>query len=105
MLAQQVTEVRAVAEKRLHTTVAKAARRADPSLPGDLVATPKTPEGRRYSELERMRQPPTQTTGTAMKGALQRVEDIAAFQLGRLPRRRRGRLPHCRAPGNLWQPE
>ncbi len=31
-----------------------------------------------------MRQPPTRTTGTAMKAALQRVEDIAAFQLGRL---------------------
>ncbi|MFI1258675.1 Tn3 family transposase [Streptomyces netropsis] len=84
VLARQVSEVRAIAEKRLHTTVAKAARRADPALPGDLVATLKTPEGRRYSELERMRQPPTRTTGTAMKGALQRVEDIAAFQLGRL---------------------
>ncbi len=84
VLARQVSEVRTIAEKRLHTTVAKAARRADPALPGDLVATLKTPEGRRYSELERMRQPPTRTTGTAMKGALQRVEDIAAFQLGRL---------------------
>jgi TnpA family transposase len=84
VLARQVSEVRAIAEKRLHMTVAKAARRADPALPGDLVATLKTPEGRRYSELERMRQPPTRTTGTAMKGALQRVEDIAAFQLGRL---------------------
>ena len=31
-----------------------------------------------------MRRPPTRTTGTAMKAALQRVEDIAAFQLGRL---------------------
>ncbi|WP_308729113.1 matrixin family metalloprotease [Arthrobacter sp. MYb227] len=31
-----------------------------------------------------MRRPPTRTTGTAMKGALQRVEDIAAFGLGRL---------------------
>lgn len=29
-----------------------------------------------------MRRPPTRTTGTAMKAALQRVEDIAAFQLG-----------------------
>jgi hypothetical protein len=84
VLARQVSEVRVIAEKRLHTTVAKAARRADPALPGDLVATLKTLEGGRYSELERMRQPPTRTTGTAMKGALQRVEDIAAFQLGRL---------------------
>ncbi|MDJ0379899.1 hypothetical protein QMF80_03445 [Streptomyces sp. G-G2] len=81
VLARQVSEVRVIAEKRLHTTAAKAARRADPALPGDLVATLKTPEGSRCSELERMRQPPTRTTGTAMKGALQRVE---AFQLGRL---------------------
>jgi hypothetical protein len=55
VLARQVAEVRAVADKRLHTTVAKEVRRADAALPGDLVATLKTPEGRRYSELERMR--------------------------------------------------
>lgn len=84
VLARQVSEVRTIAEKRLHATVAKAALRADPTLPGDLVATLKTPEGTRYSELERMRRPPTRSTGTAMKGALQRVEDIAAFGLGRL---------------------
>ncbi|MEV8181407.1 DUF4158 domain-containing protein [Specibacter sp. NPDC078692] len=84
VLARQVSEVRAIAEKRLHATVAKAALRADPALPGNLVATLKTPEDTRYSELERMRRPPTRTTGTAMKGALQRVEDIAAFGLRRL---------------------
>lgn len=84
VLARHVSEVRTNAEKRLHATVAKAALRADPALPVDLVALQKTPEGTRYSELERMRRPPTRTTGTAMKGALQRVEDIAAFGLGRL---------------------
>lgn len=84
VLARQVSEVRAIAEKRLHTTVAKAAARADAALPGDLVATLKTPEGKRYSELERLRRPPTRTTGTAMKSALQRVDEISAFQLGRL---------------------
>jgi TnpA family transposase len=84
VLARQVAEVRAIADKRLHTTVAKEVRRADAALPGDLVATLKTPEGKRYSELERMRRPPTRTTGTAMKGALQRVDDIAAFQLGKV---------------------
>ncbi|MFJ7593138.1 hypothetical protein ACIQZO_38345 [Streptomyces sp. NPDC097617] len=45
----------AKAEEQLHATVARAARRADPALPGDLVATLKTPEGKRYSELERTR--------------------------------------------------
>nr|WP_234375755.1 DUF4158 domain-containing protein [Streptomyces sp. CB01373] len=84
VLARQVAEVRTIADRRLHVTVAKAARRADAALPGDLVATLKTPEGKRYSELERMRRPPTRTTGTAMKAALQRVDDIAAFQLGRV---------------------
>ncbi len=84
VLARQVSEVRTIAEQRLHATVAKAAHRADPALPGDLAALLKTPEGSRYSELERMRRPPTRSTGTAMKGSLQRVEDIAAFGMGRL---------------------
>lgn len=39
VLARQVSEVRTIADKRLHTTVAKTARRADAALPGDLVAT------------------------------------------------------------------
>jgi hypothetical protein len=39
MLARQVSEVRTVADKRLHATVAGAARRMDAALPGDLVAT------------------------------------------------------------------
>jgi hypothetical protein len=52
VLARQVSEARKVAEKRLYATVAEAARRADPALPGDLVAMLKTPEGRRFSELE-----------------------------------------------------
>lgn len=45
VLARQVSEVRKVAEKRLHATVAGAARRADPALPGDLAATLKTAGG------------------------------------------------------------
>ncbi|MGA6152067.1 DUF4158 domain-containing protein [Stenotrophomonas sp. NPDC087984] len=84
VLAREIAEVRRIAEERLHAMVAEEVRRADAALPGDLVATLKTPEGKRYSELERMRRPPTRTTGTAMKGALQRVDDIAAFQLGRV---------------------
>nr|WP_237276590.1 DUF4158 domain-containing protein [Streptomyces caniscabiei] len=52
-LVRQVAEVRTVAERRLYATVAGAARRADPSLPDDLVALLEVPEGRRVSELER----------------------------------------------------
>ncbi|GGW71573.1 hypothetical protein FHS32_004185 [Streptomyces albaduncus] len=84
VLARQVSEVRKVAEKRLHATVAGAARRADPALPGELVATLKTPEGARFSELERLRRPPTRTTGTAFARALERVDEVGAYRLGRL---------------------
>lgn len=84
VLARQVSEVRKVADQRLHATVAGAARRADAALPGDLVATLRTPEGSRFSELERLRRPPTRTTGTAFARALERVDEIGAFQLGRL---------------------
>ncbi|MCX4983925.1 DUF4158 domain-containing protein [Streptomyces sp. NBC_00572] len=82
--ARQVSEARTVVEKRLHATVAGAARRADPALPGDLVATLKAPEGSRFSELERLRRPPTRTTGTAFARALERMDEIGAYRLGRL---------------------
>lgn len=84
VLARQVSEARAVAERRLHTTVARAVRRADPSLPTALVSLLDVPEGARFSELERLRRPPTRSTGTAMARALERVEEIAAFRLGRV---------------------
>ncbi len=84
VLARQVSEVRRVAEKRLHATVAGSARRVDPALPDDLVATLKTPDGSRFSELERLRRPPTRTTGTAFARALERVDEIGAYRRGRL---------------------
>ncbi len=84
VLARKVSEVRTVAEKRLHATIARAAHRADAALPQDLVATLVTPEGARFSELERLRRPPTRTTGTAFARSLERVDEIAAFQLGRV---------------------
>ena len=77
--ARQVSEVRTVADKRLHDTVAGAARRVDAALPGDLVETLTTPEGSRFSELERLRRPPTRTTGTVFARALERVDEISAF--------------------------
>ncbi|GAA0899537.1 hypothetical protein GCM10009574_084450 [Streptomyces asiaticus] len=43
-----------------------------------------TPEGSRFSDLERLRRPPRRTTGTAFARALERVDEISAFQLGRL---------------------
>ncbi|WP_436771318.1 Tn3 family transposase [Yinghuangia sp. YIM S09857] len=84
VLARQVSEVRVIAEARLHATVARAARRADPALPGDLVALLETPAGKRYSHLELLRRPPTKTTGTAFARALERVDEISALKLGRV---------------------
>lgn len=48
------------------------------------MATLKTPEGYRFSELERLRWSPTRTTGTAFVRALERVDEIGAYRLGRL---------------------
>ncbi|MGB8940688.1 MAG: Tn3 family transposase [Streptomyces sp.] len=84
VLAKQVASVRQVAEKRLYATVAGAARRADASLSADLVALLGVPEGRRISELERLRRPPTRTTGAGLAKALERVDEISAFRLGRV---------------------
>jgi hypothetical protein len=84
VLARAVAEARAVADRRLRTTVSRAVRRADPSLPAALVALLDVPDGARFSELERLRRPPTRSTGTAMARAMERVEEIAAFGLRRV---------------------
>jgi hypothetical protein len=98
VLARKVSEVRAVAEKRLHATVARAAHRADAALPGDLVATLAVPEGARFSELERLRRPPTRTTGTAFArsagGGAQGTAMLTAVM-----RRARSTTSWCRPPG------
>lgn len=80
VLARQVSEARTVAERRLYEAVARAARRADPALAPALAELLVVPEGKRVSELERLRTPPTRSTGTAMV----RVEEISAFALGRV---------------------
>ncbi len=65
-------------------TVNRAVGRADPRLGPALVTLLGVPEGARCSELERLRRPPTRSTGTAMARALERVEEISAFGLGRV---------------------
>lgn len=67
------------------------------------MATLKTPEGSRFSELERLRRPPTWTTGTAFVRALKRVDEIGAYRLGRL---RLSQIPPNRMtgwPGARWR--
>ncbi|WUM11279.1 hypothetical protein OHB16_01045 [Streptomyces sp. NBC_00334] len=78
--ARKMSEVRAVAEKRLHATVARPAHRADAALPGDLVATPAVPEGARFTELERLRRPPKRATSTAFARSLERVASAGALR-------------------------
>ncbi|XUK64311.1 DDE transposase (plasmid) [Plantibacter sp. RU18] len=90
VLARQVSEVRSTADARLHATVAKAVSRANPALPGDLAALLTTAVGARFSELERLRRPPTRTTGAGFARALERVAEIDAYQvsgvrLGQVP--------------------
>lgn len=67
------------AERRLYEVVARATHRADPVLTLALAELLVVPEGRRVSELERLRTPPVKSTGTAMV----RVEEISTFALGR----------------------
>ncbi|MFJ8082775.1 hypothetical protein ACIQ6Y_19410 [Streptomyces sp. NPDC096205] len=67
-----------MAQNRLSASVAGAVRRADVSLSADLVALLGVPQGRRFSELERLRRLPTWTMG-----AVERADDISAFRLGR----------------------
>lgn len=64
--------------------VARAASRADPSLAPALAELLVVPEGKRVSELERLRTPPTKSTGTAMVRAMERVEEISAFAPARV---------------------
>jgi hypothetical protein len=72
--ARQVSEARTAAERRLYEAVARAAHRADPALapaPAELLVVP---EGKRVSELERLRTPPVKSTGTAMVRAMERID-------------------------------
>jgi hypothetical protein len=82
ILARQVAAARTAAEDRLHATVARATYRADPALPPALVGLLAVPDSERRSELERLRRPPTRSTGTAMARALDRVN--SAYKLARV---------------------
>ncbi len=68
----------------LYEAVARATDRADPALAPALAGLLVVPEGKRVPKLERLRTPPVKTTGTAMVQAMERVEEISAFALGRV---------------------
>ncbi|MFJ1751833.1 hypothetical protein [Kitasatospora sp. NPDC088134] len=79
-----MSAARTAAERCLYDAVARATYRADPVLAPALAELLVVPEGRRVPELERLRTPPVRSTGTAMVRAMERVEEISAFALGRV---------------------
>jgi Domain of unknown function (DUF4158) len=67
VLARQVSKARTAAERRLYQSVARAAHRVDPQLAPALKMLLVVPEGRRVSELERLRTPPVKASwGTSV---------------------------------------
>ncbi|WP_067144018.1 Tn3 family transposase [Microtetraspora malaysiensis] len=84
VLERLVGGVREQADERLYGTVARQAARADSGLPRALVGLLEVPEGARLSELERLRQAPKRQSGPELVRALKRVDDLAAFELGRV---------------------
>ncbi|MEV5893714.1 hypothetical protein [Nonomuraea fuscirosea] len=85
VLERLVASVREQADERLYATVARQVERADPAaLRRELSGLLVVPPGPRMSELERLRQAPKRQSGTEMARALQRVDDIARFRLGRV---------------------
>ncbi|MER5321695.1 DUF4158 domain-containing protein [Streptosporangium roseum] len=84
VLERLVASVREQADERLYATVARQVERADAALRRELSGLLVVPAGARMSELERLRQAPKRQSGTEMARALQRVDDIARFRLGRV---------------------
>ncbi|MBN6058608.1 Tn3 family transposase, partial [Nonomuraea sp. RK-328] len=84
VLERLVGSVRERADVRMYAVVAKQVRRADAGLPAALSGLLVVPPGSRISELEKLRQAPKRTSGTEMVRALQRVDNLAGFGLGRV---------------------
>ena len=79
VLARLISRVRSRVATRLYQTLA--------CLPNDeqrakLEALLITPEGARYSSLDRLRRPPTRISGPALVNALDRLEEIRALGVG-----------------------
>jgi hypothetical protein len=79
VLARLVASVRDGAGERMYRSLADAAADTDPALPSRLQGLLAVPDGRRISELERLRAAPRRTSGKAMTMALDRVSEILAL--------------------------
>lgn len=84
VLERLVASVRERTDDRCNAVVARQAARADPALPSRLAELPMVAPGRRLSRLEELRQSPKRTSGTEMVRALRRVDELGAFELGRV---------------------
>lgn len=82
VLARLVATVREEADQRMHRLLAEAAAGADKELPLRLRDLLQVPEGRRHSELERLRKGPRRDSGPAMTQALGRVEEVLGIGAG-----------------------
>jgi hypothetical protein len=90
VLARLVAAVRERATRRLFRHLARA---ASPELAGRLTGLLAVPEGKRRSELDRLRRPPFSPTINGLVQALERLDEIRALgveeaDLSRLPPRR-----------------
>jgi hypothetical protein len=82
VLARLVSAVREDAEQRMYQTLAEAAIGADVELPLRLRDLLEVPDGKRVSELERLRKPPRSDSGLAMTQALGRVDQVLSIGAG-----------------------
>ncbi|MGW0447946.1 Tn3 family transposase [Streptosporangium sandarakinum] len=79
VLTRLVGEVRKEENARLHRTLAE---RTGPELGSVLAGLLRVPEGRRVSELERLRTPPTRASGRVLTAELRRVAEIGELRAG-----------------------
>jgi TnpA family transposase len=82
VLARLVATVREDADQRMYQTLAEAAVGADVELPLRLRDLLDVPEGKRVSELERLRKAPRRDSGPAMMQALGRVNEVLGIGAG-----------------------
>lgn len=82
VLARLVAEHRERAAEQLHTTLHQAAGTADVELPARLTGLLAVPDGKRVSELERLRKGPTRVSGRSMTQALDRASELAGLGAG-----------------------
>lgn len=82
VLARLVSTVRDEADLRMYRLLAEAAADADQELPLRLRDLLQVPDGRRFSELERLRKGPRRDSGLAMTQALSRVGEVLGVGAG-----------------------